>query len=119
MQLVSVFAVVLGCYVVLCLTIPKMRLRNWLNHPASLFMLGACFCILLGLLGFWGVAFLIQHSVRRKSRATFHDMSRQLANIVAGKVGRVTPCAPFCYRLDPAELLLRRGVHRSARPTRS
>ena len=87
MRLMGLFAVGLGCYTVLSLAIPNLRPRNWQDQPTRLIMLGACFCVLLGLWAFgvarpytwiaaivvWGVAFLIQQSARRKSGATTHD----------------------------------------------
>lgn len=54
-QLCGVFSVALGCYALLGFVFPKLRGQNWRGQPASPFIIGACFCFLLGLWAF-GIA---------------------------------------------------------------
>jgi hypothetical protein len=74
MRLMGVCCFGFGGYILLSLAVPRLRDRKWQSQPASLFLLGTSFCILLGLWAFgiarpytwiaavvvWGLAFLVQ-----------------------------------------------------------
>jgi fatty acid desaturase len=52
MQFCGVWSVGLGCYALVALALPSLRPRKLQAKPGSLFIIGACFCFLLGLWAF-------------------------------------------------------------------
>src|SRR4051812_43622973 len=82
-RLIGVFSIGCGCHLLLSLFVPKLRDRKWREQPASLFLLGAAGCVLLGLWAFgiarpytwiagvvvWGIGYFVQRPVVRDSGA--------------------------------------------------
>ena len=83
-RLIGIYSIGCGCYLLLSLFVPKLQDRKWREQPASLFLLGASGCVLLGMWAFgiarpytwiagvvvWGVGYFVQRPVARNSVAT-------------------------------------------------
>jgi hypothetical protein len=97
MQLMGGCAFGFGGYILLSLAVPRLRDRKWQRQPAILFLLGAAFCILLGLWAFgvarpytwiaavvvWGVAFLVQRRVPGESGGSWGRIMERREAILA------------------------------------